>query len=80
MFSGVTGGRWRHARRARRWRPGRSGDMFLTAAASVLDPWSSLLSSTLYMALAISCADLWKQSNDHGVSRVSVDAEAGAKQ
>ena len=38
MFSGVTGGRWRHARRARRWRPGKSGDMFLTAAASVLDP------------------------------------------
>ena len=36
--------------------------------------------STLYMALAISCADLWKQSNDHGVAWVCVDADAGAKQ
>ena len=53
MLSGVTGGRWRHARRARRWRPGRSGDIVLSAAASVLDPWSwsSLLSSTLYTLL-----------------------------
>ena len=51
MLSGVTGVRWRHARRARRWRPGRSGDILLTAAASVLDPWSSLLSSALYTLL-----------------------------
>ena len=32
MLSGVTGGRWRHARRARRrWRPGRSGDIVLSS-------------------------------------------------